>query len=38
MGLVNYFRFMESDMELGGASGFMGLYSDKNDFKETKNK
>lgn len=38
MGLVNYFRYMESDIELGGASGFMGLYSDKDDFNVTKAK
>lgn len=28
MGLVNYFKAMEADKNIGGVSGFMGLYFD----------
>ena len=34
MGLVNYFKFMETDKNVGGVSGFMGLYTDDNENKD----
>lgn len=35
-GIYNYFKAMESDSQIGGVSGFMGLYYDHDARTENK--